>query len=55
MLQTVGGSGSGGIMAGLIFACAWLPTAFLQWRGQKWRQTKSHISGKEGQGRPEIR
>ncbi|KAI6884632.1 MFS general substrate transporter [Hortaea werneckii] len=55
MLETVGGSGSGGIMAGLIFVCAWLPTAFLQWRGQNWRQTKSHVSGKEGQGRSEIR
>lgn len=38
MLAALGGSGSGGLMAGLIFVVSWLPVAFVQWRGKKWRK-----------------
>jgi hypothetical protein len=38
MLDSVGGSGSGGIMAGLIFVVSWMPMVFVQWQGNSWRQ-----------------
>ncbi|KAK8062413.1 MFS transporter [Apiospora hydei] len=40
MLESVGGAGSAGIMVGIIFAVACIPTALLQWRGQSWREKK---------------
>ncbi|KAF7197026.1 Efflux pump vrtL [Pseudocercospora fuligena] len=39
MLAALGGSGSGGLMAGLIFVLSWMPIVILQWRGAKWRKT----------------
>lgn len=38
MLETLGGSASGGLMAGLIFVCSLLPVAALQWKGNQWRR-----------------
>lgn len=43
MLESLGGAGSAGIMVGIIFAVACIPTAFLQWRGQSWREKKRMI------------
>lgn len=40
MLDSIGGSASGGVMAGVIFACGWLPITLLHWRGQGWRTKK---------------
>lgn len=37
MLTSLGGSGSGGLMAGIIFLFSWVPIAVLQWRGKNWR------------------
>ncbi|KXT09188.1 hypothetical protein AC579_429 [Pseudocercospora musae] len=39
MLASLGGSGSGGLMAGLIFVLSLVPIVVLQWRGAKWRKT----------------
>ncbi|EMC94446.1 hypothetical protein BAUCODRAFT_35666 [Baudoinia panamericana UAMH 10762] len=50
MLASVRGSGSGGIMAGLIFVVSWIPTMVIQWRGQRWREHKAAVSGKETEG-----
>ncbi|KAI9656193.1 MAG: hypothetical protein M1821_004855 [Bathelium mastoideum] len=38
MFNSIGTSGSGGLMAGLIFIAAWVPIVFQQWRGQRWRE-----------------
>lgn len=38
MLAALGGSGSGGVMAGLLFVCSWLPIVLVQWRGKQWRR-----------------
>lgn len=43
MLENVGGSGSGGIMAGAIFGASWIPTMIQQWRGQRPRIKKAQI------------
>lgn len=37
MLTTLGGSGSGGLMAGLIFIVSWVPVVVVQWQGERWR------------------
>ncbi|KAK7995335.1 hypothetical protein PG990_014108 [Apiospora arundinis] len=42
MFETLGDAGSAGLMVGLIFAVACIPIAFLQWRGQSWRE-KKHV------------
>lgn len=47
MLENVGASGSGGIMAGVIFVCSWLPIMVLQWRGQGWREKKAGVGAQE--------
>lgn len=41
MLESVGGAGSAGIMVGIIFGVACIPTALLQLRGQSWREKKT--------------
>lgn len=51
MLENVGGSGSGGIMAGMIFAISWVPIMLLQWRGGGWRERKSVESAQDGQAK----
>ncbi|KAM3416101.1 hypothetical protein BST61_g9582 [Cercospora zeina] len=38
MLESLGASGSGGLMAGLIFVFSVLPVAVLQWKGKQWRR-----------------
>lgn len=49
MLASAGGSGSGGIMAGLIFVCSWLPIMVLHWRGQGWRERRINASSQKGE------
>ncbi|KAK6393397.1 hypothetical protein LTR65_002688 [Meristemomyces frigidus] len=49
MLAGLGPSGSGGVMAGVIFACSWLPIALLHWRGEGWRDRKAAVSAQEAQ------
>ncbi|KXT02868.1 hypothetical protein AC578_1811 [Pseudocercospora eumusae] len=44
MLASLGGSGSGGLMAGLIFVLSWVPIVILQWRGATWRKTAASSS-----------
>lgn len=41
MINSIGMSGSGGLMAGIIFACAVVPTAILQLRGGPWRERRT--------------
>ncbi|KAI9708830.1 MAG: hypothetical protein M1820_003785 [Bogoriella megaspora] len=38
MFAGIGVSGSGGLMAGLIFGAGWVPVAVQQWRGRGWRE-----------------
>lgn len=40
MLTALGGSGSGGLMAGIIFVVSWIPIIFVQWQGRKWRKAE---------------
>lgn len=37
LLTKLGTLGAVGLLAGLIFIVSWVPTAVLQWQGQKWR------------------
>ncbi|KAF2089127.1 synaptic vesicle transporter [Saccharata proteae CBS 121410] len=41
MIDSIGSSGSGGLMAGIIFVCAWLPIIALQLRGGGWRHSRA--------------
>lgn len=41
MLASLNGSGSGGLMAGLIFVCGWIPILVVQWQGKRWRKAKA--------------
>jgi hypothetical protein len=38
MLSTLGLSGSGGLMAGIVVVFALLPTIFIQWKGRSIRE-----------------
>jgi hypothetical protein len=38
MLDSLGGSGSGGLMAGVMFVCSMVPIVILQWKGRQWHE-----------------
>ncbi|KAK4508086.1 hypothetical protein PRZ48_001824 [Zasmidium cellare] len=40
MLSSLGGSGSGGLMAGIVFVVSIIPVVIVQWKGQQWRKAK---------------
>ena len=40
MLAALGGSGSGGLMAGLIFLFSFIPVVILQLKGKQWRRKR---------------
>ena len=44
MLASLGAGGSGGLMAGIIFAFSWLPIVLLQLKGQAWREKKARVA-----------
>ncbi|OCK78496.1 MFS general substrate transporter [Lepidopterella palustris CBS 459.81] len=49
MITSIGMSGSGGLMAGLIFACSVVPVVLLHANGWKWRVKRGDRESAEGQ------
>ncbi|KAF2770298.1 MFS general substrate transporter [Teratosphaeria nubilosa] len=50
MLNSLGGSGSGGLMAGIIFLFSWIPIMVLHWRGKDWRDGRvARVAAREAQ------